>query len=308
MTGLVAFRFVALGWAVYIAAEAGGADEWAYYFSVFVIVLAQCAGVPLPAVAVLLGAYASARHGDLNLTAVIAVGSLGAMLGSTIGYVLGRVGGRPLMLRLAQRFHADENRILQLESFFDRHGGKALFFGRWVIVVRLWGAIAAGAAKMPWPNFLLWTITGSIAWVASLSVLAYLAGALANAIGDALDIGGWVLVPFVVLGLVIVWRRRRRRKLRSAGGAGGRSARCRMRPFGRVRPVCSCSNAGPTFKAEHTTSYGRSSANGHQGRLLARLGGSRPCTGPALGWRPGAAGRWPGLRGRGPGPGPGSRS
>jgi undecaprenyl-diphosphatase len=107
-----------------------------------------------------------------------------------------------------------------MESFFERHGGKALFFGRWVIVVRLWGAIAAGAAKMPWPNFLLWTITGCIAWVASLSVLAYLAGALAHAIGDALDIGGWVLVPVVILGLVILWRRRRRRKLQSAEGAG----------------------------------------------------------------------------------------
>ena len=220
MAGSAALRVIALGWAGVITAEAGIADEWGYYFGVFVIVLAQCAGVPLPAVAVLLGAYASARHGDLNLAVVIAVGSLGAMLGSTIGFVLGRVGGRPLMLRLAQRFHADENRIAQLESFFDRHGGTALFFGRWVIVVRLWGAIAAGAAKMPWPKFLLWTITGSIAWVASLSVLAYLAGALAHAIGDALDIGGWVLVPIVVLALVIVRRRRKRRKLKSAQGSG----------------------------------------------------------------------------------------
>lgn len=220
MTGPAGLGVAALGLAGVITAEAGIADEWAYYFGVFVIVLAQCAGVPLPAVAVLLGAYASARHGDLNLAAVIAVGSLGAMLGSTIGYVLGRVGGRPLMLRLAQRFHADEHRIVQLESFFDRHGGTALFFGRWVIVVRLWGAIAAGAAKMAWPKFMLWNITGSIAWVASLSVLAYLAGALAHAIGDALDIGGWVLVPIVVLGLVTFRRRRRRRKLKPAKGPG----------------------------------------------------------------------------------------
>jgi undecaprenyl-diphosphatase len=124
------------------------------------------------------------------------------------------------MLRLARRFHADENRIVQLESFFDRHGGTALFFGRWVVVVRLWGAIAAGAAKMPWTKFLIWNITGSIAWVASLSVLAYLAGAVAQAIGDALDIGGWVLVPIVALGLVVVWRRRRRRKLKTAEGSG----------------------------------------------------------------------------------------
>jgi membrane protein DedA with SNARE-associated domain len=218
MAGLTTLRTLALGLAGFAAAQAGIGDQWAYYFGVLVIVLAQCAGVPLPAVAVLLGAYASARHGDLNLAAVIAFGSLGAIIGSTIGYILGRIGGRPLMLSLAKRFHADEHRIEQMESFFERHGGTALFFGRWVIVVRLWGAIAAGAAKMPWPKFLLWTIPGCIAWVASLSVLAYLAGALAQALGDALDIGGWVLVPIVALGLVIVWRRRRRRKLGSGKG------------------------------------------------------------------------------------------
>jgi undecaprenyl-diphosphatase len=218
MAGAGTFRTLALGWAVLAASNANMADDWAYYFGVLVIVLAQCAGVPLPAVAVLLGAYTAARQGGLNLAAVIAFGSLGAIVGSTIGYILGRVGGRPLMLKLAKRFHADEHRIEQLESFFERHGGTALFFGRWVIVVRLWGAIAAGAAQMPWPKFLLWTIPGCIAWVASLSILAYVAGAVAQAIGDALDIGGWVLLPVVVLGLVIVWRRRRRRKLGSGKG------------------------------------------------------------------------------------------
>src|SRR4051794_10428498 len=191
MAGANAFRTLAFGWAVLAAAEPDVADHWAYYFGVLVIVLAQCAGVPLPAVAVLLGAYTAARQGDLNLAAVIAFGSVGAILGSTIGYILGRSGGRPLMLKLAKRFHADEHRIEQLESFFEKHGGTALFFGRWVIVVRLWGAIAAGAARMPWPKFLLWTIPGCVAWVASLSVLAYVVGAAAQAIGDALDIGGW---------------------------------------------------------------------------------------------------------------------
>ncbi len=217
MAGSGLLRTLALGSAGLLAAEAGIADQWGYYFIVFVIVLAQCAGVPLPAVAVLLGAYASARNGNLSLAAVVAFGSLGAILGSTIGFVLGRVGGRPLMVRLAARFHADERRIDQLESFFARHGGSALFFGRWVIVVRLWGAIAAGVAGMPWPMFMLWNVTGSIVWVASLSVLAFVAGSVALAIGDALDIGGWVLLPIAVLGFVIVWRRRHKRRKPDVG-------------------------------------------------------------------------------------------
>lgn len=133
--------------------------EWGY-FLVFFIVLAQCAGVPLPAVAVLLAADAAARNGTLSLPVVVVLGSAGAILGATVGYVLGRVGGRPLMLRLVRLFHARESRVDAMECFFERHGGKMIFFGRWVIVIRLWGAIAAGAARMPWPRFMFWNVLG----------------------------------------------------------------------------------------------------------------------------------------------------
>ena len=204
------------------------------YFAVFFIVLAQCAGVPLPAVAVLLAAEAAARRGELSLTAVIALGSVAAITGSTIGYVVGRIGGRPLMLRLTRLFHAKDSQIVALESFFERHGSKTLFIGRWVIFVRLWGSIVAGAARMPWPSFAVWTVLGSILWVTSLGVLAYVAGSIARAIGEALDIGGWVLLPVIAAGFVISGIRRRKRRIEavrtahldaSAGGdAGGTRA------------------------------------------------------------------------------------
>jgi membrane protein DedA with SNARE-associated domain len=173
------------------------------------MVLAQCAGLPLPAVAVLLAAEASAERGVLTLSLVIAVGSAGAILGSTIGYVLGRIGGRPLMLRLVRLVHAKESRVDAMERFFERHGGKTVFIGRWVIFVRLWGSIAAGAARMPWPRFMLWNVVGSILWVASLGLLAYLLGGIARRIAEALDLGGWMLLPVVAVGFV-VWGLRRR--------------------------------------------------------------------------------------------------
>ena len=189
--------------------------QWGY-FLVFFIVLAQCAGVPLPAVAVLLAADAAARHGTLSLAAVIVLGSAGAILGATVGYVLGRVGGRPLMLRLVRLVHARESRVDDMERFFERHGGRTVFLGRWVIVVRLWGSIAAGAARMPWPRFMLWNVLSGILWVSSLSVVAYALGSIARSIGDALDIGGWILLPVVVVGFALAELRRRRRRLRAA--------------------------------------------------------------------------------------------
>ncbi len=192
-------------------------SQWGY-FIVFVLVLAQCSGVPLPAVAVLLAAEAAARRGTLTLSYVIVVGSAAAVMGSTIGYVLGRLGGRDLMLRLARRFHASETRVDALEQFFKRHGGKTIFIGRWVIFVRLWGSIAAGAARMPVPEFMFYNVTGGILWVASLGVLAWVAGSLARGIADWLDIGAWILLPVIVAGFVVAARRRRRARSGSLHG------------------------------------------------------------------------------------------
>ena len=180
--------------------------------------LAQCAGVPLPAVAVLLSADAAAERGELSLATVIVLGSVAAIAGSVIGYILGRIGGRPLMLKLARRFHIEERRIDDLDSFFARHGSKAVFFGRWVGVVRLWGAIAAGAAHMRVVPFVLWTTIGSILWVSSLSILAAVLGSAAQKIGEYFDLGGWILLPIVVGGFIIAARRRRRRARARAAG------------------------------------------------------------------------------------------
>jgi membrane protein DedA with SNARE-associated domain len=187
-------------------------SQWGY-FIVFVMVLAQCAGIPLPAVAVLLAADAAARKGSLSLPVVIAIGSAAAILGSTVGYVAGRIGGRPLMLRLARLLHVRTSRIDAMDRFFVRHGGKTIFIGRWVIFVRLWGSITAGAARMPWPKFMLWNVIGGILWVSSLSLLAYTLGNVFKTIADKLDLGGWILLPLIVAGFAVAeWRRHRRHR------------------------------------------------------------------------------------------------
>jgi len=185
--------------------------QWGY-FIVFFVVLAQCTGVPLPAVAVLLAAQAAARSGTLSLAVVITIGSAGAILGSTLGYILGRIGGRSLLVRIARLVRAGDARIDAMERFFDRHGSGTVFLGRWVIFVRLWGSIAAGAARMPWPRFMFWNVLGGILWVSSLSVLAYVLGSIARSIAEALDIGGWILLPVVVVGFVVWGLRRRGRR------------------------------------------------------------------------------------------------
>jgi membrane protein DedA with SNARE-associated domain len=189
--------------------------QWGY-FVVFFMVLAQCAGIPLPAVAVLLAADAAAHKGTLSLPEVIVVGSAAAIIGSTIGYVLGRVGGRPLMLRLAHLVHAKESRIDSMDHFFERHGGKTVFIGRWVVFVRLWGSIAAGVARMPWPRFMVWNVLGGILWVSSLSLLAYTLGSAVKTVADNLDLGAWILLPIIVAGFAIAELRQRRQRLQAA--------------------------------------------------------------------------------------------
>jgi membrane-associated protein len=93
------------------------------------------------------------------------------------------------------------------EKFFVRHGRKAVFFGRWIPVLRVTAAWLAGASRMPWPVFTLWNAAGCVAWATSVGLAAYALGAAAaGALTSVLVIS---LILFVAVTVVGARRRRR---------------------------------------------------------------------------------------------------
>ncbi len=138
----------------------------------FGILLAEYAGLPLPGESFLLGAVVLAGAGHLSLPLVVLLAIAGAILGGCLGYVIGRRGGRLLLLRPGP-FVARRHRMLHgAERFFARYGAPAVFLSRWVPCARYLTPLTAGAAQMSWHRFLFFNVTGGIIWVASLAAVA----------------------------------------------------------------------------------------------------------------------------------------
>jgi membrane protein DedA with SNARE-associated domain len=185
------------------------------YWIVFAAVAIESLGVPFPGETALVAGsvYAGVTH-HLSIVLVIAAAIVGAILGDNIGYTIGYRGGRPLIERIGHALHLDLRGLRRTEDFFQRHGDKTVFFGRFVSVLRTYVALFAGINRMHWRRFVVFNAAGGVAWALIYGLLGYLLGGspLLPAILHILGVGGLVLLGIVIVALVIgyiVWRRRR---------------------------------------------------------------------------------------------------
>jgi undecaprenyl-diphosphatase len=182
------------------------------YPVLFALVFGESAGVPLPGETALLTAGVLAGAGRLSLPIVIGVAVAAAVLGDTLGYWLGRRGGRAVLTRHGGPLAALRALALERgERFFDRHGAKTVFLGRFVPGVRVVAAVLAGAGAMSWPRFAIYNVSGAFAW-------ASLVAGLASLVGPTVAAALWIaaLGAAAAAGLVAVLRARR------GTGGGGR--------------------------------------------------------------------------------------
>ncbi|MGH3001393.1 MAG: DedA family protein [Gaiellaceae bacterium] len=165
----------------------------------FAAVAVESAGVPLPGETALIAAAVLARLGHYSLASVIVVAATGAIVGDNVGYWIGRLGGRKLLERWSLVARHAQRVLPPAERFFQRHGAKTVFIGRFVAVLRVTAAWMAGISRMTWWRFFLWNAAGGIVWAALVSVVAYEFG---KAAGDA--IGRYGVYGAVALVLVAV--------------------------------------------------------------------------------------------------------
>lgn len=138
------------------------------YPSVFLLVMAESAGVPLPGeTALVTGALLASQH-KLQIAVVIALAASGAIIGDNLGYLIGRKGGRWLLERPGPFARSRRSALHAGIPFFDRHGQRAVFLGRWLIGLRTWAAWLAGAAHMPWKSFATWNALGGMSWATTI--------------------------------------------------------------------------------------------------------------------------------------------
>lgn len=173
-------------------------------------------GVPLPGETALIAAAVLAREGRLNIASVLVVAAVAAIVGDNLGYVIGRVAGRRLLTAPGPFLRHRHELLARAEPFFERHGAKAVFLGRWFSGLRIVSAWMAGITRLRWPVFLFWNAAGGIAWVVSVGLLAYALGHVVVGIFRTLGIAGAVAVVVVLAGVLAVRRWRARPPRRDA--------------------------------------------------------------------------------------------
>ncbi|SDY75131.1 DedA family protein [Herbiconiux ginsengi] len=154
---------------------------------------------PIPSEVILPLAGFTASQGDLDLVAAIAFTTLGSLLGAFTLYGLGAWLGRDRMRRLARHIPlVDVDDVDRTEAWFNRHGGKAIFFGRLVPIFRSFISIPAGIERMPLLTFGLLTTAGSLIWNTTLILAGYLLGEQWHVVEEYAGILQWVVIATVV--------------------------------------------------------------------------------------------------------------
>jgi len=162
----------------------------------------------LPGETALFAAGVLARNDELSIAMVIGVAALAAILGDNLGYTLGRRGARALLM-LPGPFARHRAAFFERgEPFFERHGPKAVFLGRFVSILRIGVAWLAGMHRMPWREFFFWNALGGIAWATLVGLLAYLLGPAIESLFAIFGIAGVALFLVVLYG-ARRWSRRR---------------------------------------------------------------------------------------------------
>jgi membrane protein DedA with SNARE-associated domain len=178
----------------------------------FLVVMLESFGVPLPGETALIAFGVLASQGHYSIVEVIAVAAAAAIIGDNLGYwVIGRWGGRALFERWRWLSRYSQRVLPRAELLIAKHGGKTVFFGRFIAVLRYTAAWVAGLGRMHWWKFFFFNAAGGICWATLVGLLAYYVGkTAAEALGKyGLFAGAGVVALIALVALVSHFARRR---------------------------------------------------------------------------------------------------
>jgi membrane protein DedA with SNARE-associated domain len=168
-------------------------------------------GVPSPGETALVLAAILASQGKLHIWLVILIGVASAIVGDNLGYLLGRRFGRDVLAAPGPLQRHRQRAIAAGDRFFERHGPKAVFIGRWIALVRFATAWLAGINAMRFREFFFWNALGGATWGITYGLVGYFGGhAAASVLSSAGIVGAVALVVAAVIAYVVVKLRQRR--------------------------------------------------------------------------------------------------
>ncbi|MFZ3468884.1 DedA family protein [Streptomyces sp. 4.24] len=189
------------------------------YLLVGIVIGLESLGIPLPGEIVLVSsALLASQQGHIDPVVLGVCATAGAIIGDSIGYAIGRRGGKPLLERLGRRFpkHFGPDQVALAERSFDKWGMWAVFFGRFVALLRIFAGPLAGVLHMPYWRFLVANVLGGILWAGGTTAVIYSIGIVAE---PWLKGFSWVALALALLfgiGVTVVVRGRMKKATEAA--------------------------------------------------------------------------------------------
>lgn len=176
------------------------------YWAIFFGILLENLGIPIPGETVtLVGGFLAGSH-ELNYWLVLGDAVTGAVIGGICGYWIGRTGGWSMLVRFGSLFRFSEARLLSIKEQFSENAAKAVFFGRFFALLRIFAAPMAGIAEMPFAKFCFYNILGATVWASVMVTLSFFAGTVVSleqlvawaskfAIAALLILAAFIIIP-----------------------------------------------------------------------------------------------------------------
>jgi membrane protein DedA with SNARE-associated domain len=187
------------------------------YVIVFLAIGIESMGVPFPGETMLLVASAyAANTGALSIYGVIGSAASGAIIGDSMGYWIGREGGRKLIRKFGKFVGLTDERYQRAQDYLKKHGGKAVFFGRFVSIARTWIAVLVGAHHLNYFQFLFYNVMGGIVWATVYGSLGYAFGSNLPLLETWVKRAGITITLLAIAVIIYLWHLRKKRKAAKA--------------------------------------------------------------------------------------------
>lgn len=174
------------------------------YWAVFVGILLENLGIPLPGETLTLVGGFLAGSDELNYWLVLVDAVTGAVIGGICGYWIGRLGGWSLLVQAGKIFRISEDRLVSIKDQFSENAGKTVFFGRFFALLRIFASPLAGIAEMPFGKFLVYNLAGASAWATVMVTLAFFAGKIVSLEQLVAWVSQFAILALLILVLVII--------------------------------------------------------------------------------------------------------
>ncbi|MBW4595573.1 MAG: DedA family protein [Brasilonema angustatum HA4187-MV1] len=185
------------------------------YWAIFLGILLENLGIPLPGETVTLVGGFLAGSKELSYWLVLGDAISGAVMGGICGYWIGRTGGWSLLVRLGRLFRVSEARLLIIREQFSENASKAVFFGRFLALLRIFAAPLAGIVEMSFGKFMIYNLAGSIAWASVMVTLAFFAGRIISLEQLVTWVSQFAILALLILAAVIavpIWLESRQKE------------------------------------------------------------------------------------------------